>query len=68
MTTGRNALGLSLLASQLLATLKHGVAAFTQQACRFHRHDPKPASFCGYRWEHAQHIRGGNPGSLRLAP
>lgn len=68
MTTGRNAFGLSLLASQLLATLKHGVAAFQQRATRLHRHHPDQVNFCDYRWEHAHHIRGGNPWSLRITP
>ncbi|MES2879347.1 MAG: hypothetical protein V4713_13105 [Pseudomonadota bacterium] len=68
MTTGRDALGLSLLASQLLATLKHTVAAIEQLARGLHRHHPEQANFCGYRWDNAHHIRGGNPGTLRRAP
>lgn len=60
MTTERSAPGLSLLASRLLASLKGRVRA--ARACRVHQHQqPMLAGFCGYRWEHAQHIRGGNP-------
>jgi hypothetical protein len=68
MTIGRNAFGLSLLASQLPASLKNTGAALEQRACGGHRHQPNAASFCGYRWEHAHHIRGGNPWSLRITP
>ena len=36
-------------------------AALNQRARFVRHHEPVQASFCGYQWQHAHHIRGGNP-------
>ncbi|MFL6656691.1 MAG: hypothetical protein ACJ8GW_01365 [Massilia sp.] len=51
MTTKRNALVRSLHA--------HGDFALQANAVRIQGQNP--IHFHGYRWEHAHHIRGGNP-------
>jgi hypothetical protein len=51
MTTKRDALVRSLHA--------HGDFALQASAVRIQGQDP--IHFHGYRWEHAYHIRGGNP-------
>ncbi|MES2318482.1 MAG: hypothetical protein V4631_13420 [Pseudomonadota bacterium] len=68
MTTERKAPGMSLLASQLLASLLRSAASLFDRASyqrrTKHAQHPQPIHrfFDGNRCEHAQHhIRGGNP-------
>jgi hypothetical protein len=64
MTNGRNAFGLSLLATVQLDLLKQSckaVASMQQRADYTDRHDPVAPGFRGHRGQRTHHIRGGNP-------